>query len=615
MIINNEQQSQQAPPPLQGSSNMKNYLDDNYWSRTSTEMSAAAAAGVPMNHPVPPLPPLYPPFDDFNNYENGAFPQTATHFDSVPLLSRGMQGQPQQTEAVRQLLQFMNTENIASRGSEASAFMWPSSAAWQQQPAAAGDYYIGDPTIANSNDGCGVTVTVEGVYYNFQLTEDDIEKVFRRYGDLRSVSVLPPDNNTAQVNFFAPEAAQEAIQGLDGKVLNGVEGVLRVVWGLFPMIPRMEKKVEAAAAPAVVNTPPPGIPARVESESTNGGENDWVVPPAAAGSNPEPSDGQKYNRLLTEWDVENFFEAAACEAPHYNDDENNNEDDQVDEEEEKEKEEEQQQQPDDTGKGISTGEVSSLSGDVTKEKMEDDVSKLLSEGSDVSSSSMMIPAKVKNSAGKGLLGDGAALPEVTSPVGRNKGPRGSSSPSKIANGAGGGSVRKYTCRFDIGIENDKDFQVARRIIGQKGSNMKKIVNVSNAKLRLRGQGSGYLEGAGRTESPDPLHLCISCLTRDGYDKAVAETASLLKKIYSDWRDFNVKKHRGDPGFLEIQMKEHFLMSGQAGGGGGEDCHHHHHGVVGQYYPSRSAWSAGGGGRHRSGSSTSSPKKRAQNRIR
>jgi hypothetical protein len=34
---------------------------------------------------------------------------------------------------------------------------------------------------------------------------------------------------------------------------------------------------------------------------------------------------------------------------------------------------------------------------------------------------------------------------------------------------------KLTCRYDIQIQNEKDFQVARRIIGSKGTNMKKII--------------------------------------------------------------------------------------------------------------------------------------------
>ena len=52
--------------------------------------------------------------------------------------------------------------------------------------------------------------------------------------------------------------------------------------------------------------------------------------------------------------------------------------------------------------------------------------------------------------------------------------------------------RKFICRIDIGIPNDKDFQVSRRIIGFNGVNMKRINHASEAKLRLRGRGSGSL---------------------------------------------------------------------------------------------------------------------------
>lgn len=37
---------------------------------------------------------------------------------------------------------------------------------------------------------------------------------------------------------------------------------------------------------------------------------------------------------------------------------------------------------------------------------------------------------------------------------------------------------KYTCRYDIQIENEREFQVARRIIGSKGCNMKRILEES-----------------------------------------------------------------------------------------------------------------------------------------
>ena len=66
---------------------------------------------------------------------------------------------------------------------------------------------------------------------------------------------------------------------------------------------------------------------------------------------------------------------------------------------------------------------------------------------------------------------------------------------------------KYTCRYEIQIENEREFQVCRKIIGPKGSNMKQIIEFccqdkhedflyyqEQIKLRLRGKGSGYKEG-------------------------------------------------------------------------------------------------------------------------
>jgi hypothetical protein len=45
------------------------------------------------------------------------------------------------------------------------------------------------------------------------------------------------------------------------------------------------------------------------------------------------------------------------------------------------------------------------------------------------------------------------------------------------------SSGKYTCRFEIQIENDKEFQVARRLIGAKGCNMKKNSGIMWKKSR------------------------------------------------------------------------------------------------------------------------------------
>lgn len=212
-----------------------------------------------------------------------------------------------------------------------------------------------------------VTVCVEGIGFSYQLTNDDLFKVFSRYGTVTHVEVILPEGNSATVFFSAYEEASRAIAALDGKELAGVKGHLRVSWGRLPTL---------------VDARMPGEP-----------------------------------------------------------------------------------------------------------------------------------------------------------------------------------LRKFTCRFEIGIDNDKEFQVARRIIGQKGINMKEIVARTDAKLRLRGRGSGYLEGLTKTESPEPLHLCVSCTTRRGYVEAARLVSELLERIYAEHRLYC--EGRGLPvnHDLKVTIREHPLGSG------------------------------------------------------
>ncbi len=105
---------------------------------------------------------------------------------------------------------------------------------------------------------------------------------------------------------------------------------------------------------------------------------------------------------------------------------------------------------------------------------------------------------------------------------------------------------KLTCKYEILIPNDKDFQIARRLIGSKGCHMKKIIdeckliennnnNNEIIKLRLRGKGSGYKEGPQNKESDEPLHLCISSKNQEGLKKASECVNDLLNKIYEDYK--------------------------------------------------------------------------------
>ncbi|SBS90108.1 conserved Plasmodium protein, unknown function [Plasmodium ovale] len=95
-------------------------------------------------------------------------------------------------------------------------------------------------------------------------------------------------------------------------------------------------------------------------------------------------------------------------------------------------------------------------------------------------------------------------------------------------------IKKYTAKYEVQIDPFNGFDIAKRIIGLKGTNMKKICIGTDCKLRLRGRGSGYLEGEEKKEANESLHLCVSCQKYDHYILAKKLIEQLLVKIYMDY---------------------------------------------------------------------------------
>lgn len=155
----------------------------------------------------------------------------------------------------------------------------------------------------------------------------------------------------------------------------------------------------------------------------------------------------------------------------------------------------------------------------------------------------------------GTQSNAAAPPQTAAPV-----PASSNKSSVLRcprrpNIGGGGSDRKtgrkrtgspgdkHQCQFMINIEADNAFLVKGRLMGRGGSYMKDIVLKAGfgTKLRLRGRGSGFLEGPAEKESSDPLMLCVSAHTTDAYEEAKRLTIELIEGIYDDYHGFIAKK--------------------------------------------------------------------------
>eukprot|EP00397_Hematodinium_sp_SG-2012_P047582 GEMP01054178.1.p1 GENE.GEMP01054178.1~~GEMP01054178.1.p1 ORF type:complete len:433 (+),score=81.12 GEMP01054178.1:132-1430(+) len=120
---------------------------------------------------------------------------------------------------------------------------------------------------------------------------------------------------------------------------------------------------------------------------------------------------------------------------------------------------------------------------------------------------------------------------------------------------------KLLCTFLIGIPEDPQFCVSRRIIGRGGENMRFISDlcrqscehdfkahgpegeVPTAKIRLRGKGSGFKERDTKKEATVPLQVNVSTSSRDAYETAKREITYLLTSIYRDYvRMYGIEFH-------------------------------------------------------------------------
>jgi hypothetical protein len=132
---------------------------------------------------------------------------------------------------------------------------------------------------------------------------------------------------------------------------------------------------------------------------------------------------------------------------------------------------------------------------------------------------------------------------------------------------------KFTCKYEIQIETDRDFKIARKIIGPKGCNMKKVIEICQyhlkradmsyqsdfLKLRLRGRGSGFKEGPEQRESDEPLHLCVSSKYADVYNLACKLVEDLLAGLYKEYEGFCQKA--GRPLSKPVQIKRSEVGTG------------------------------------------------------
>jgi len=130
----------------------------------------------------------------------------------------------------------------------------------------------------------------------------------------------------------------------------------------------------------------------------------------------------------------------------------------------------------------------------------------------------------------------------------------------------GGRPKKYTCKLEVGIENEGEFRVGSRVIQiarQIWQDPK--FQEHGGKTRLRGKGIG-----GPHEADEPLALCISCREQDAFDKAVQYAETQLQKVHADYKAFCLAKGRPVPELTVMPLKKGTNLFGPGGDDFGAD---------------------------------------------
>eukprot|EP00746_Dinoflagellata_sp_MGD_P037080 gnl/MRDRNA2_/MRDRNA2_18903_c0_seq1.p1 gnl/MRDRNA2_/MRDRNA2_18903_c0~~gnl/MRDRNA2_/MRDRNA2_18903_c0_seq1.p1 ORF type:complete len:405 (+),score=76.67 gnl/MRDRNA2_/MRDRNA2_18903_c0_seq1:93-1217(+) len=114
-----------------------------------------------------------------------------------------------------------------------------------------------------------------------------------------------------------------------------------------------------------------------------------------------------------------------------------------------------------------------------------------------------------------------------------------------------GRPKKYNCKLEVGIENESEFRVGRRVIQVARQIWQDpAFQHQDGKTRLRGKGVG-----GPHEAEEPLALCISCREQMAFDKAVAYAEQEMHKIHAEFKDFCKQNGKEVPEGLTVKIQK------------------------------------------------------------
>jgi len=366
------------------------------------------------------------------------------------------------------------------------------------------------PEMCLPQETTKVAVSVKNMTCNYRLTADDLTTVFSRFGKLAHVNVGQVDSSQATIEFVDYNSAVKCVESLNGKILSGEKGTLVVSLLDAPQNVYSTNNFSTVSTPEQSPMPsqmhfPQAFPQMQPVDYTRG----FNTPPM------QQSPAMPYAS------PPRFMVAPQMQQQQVG---------------------QFQQQ---FNNGFPQQDMGMHAMDFNNQQMPNDY---------MGHVASRLPQQMQQQQHMGMMMHQNDEHHMEQPRPRRIKKQNSgnldNSPSR---------VRKFTCRFDVGIQNERIFQVARRIIGSKGANMKKIFKDTGAKLRLRGQGSGFLEGTSQQESPEALHLCVSAKKIDEYQLAVRKIEELLQGVYREYRAHCKQKDLATPN-LRVVCREHPLVT-------------------------------------------------------
>jgi len=114
-----------------------------------------------------------------------------------------------------------------------------------------------------------------------------------------------------------------------------------------------------------------------------------------------------------------------------------------------------------------------------------------------------------------------------------------------------GRPKKYTCKLEVGVENEGEFRVGSRVIQiARQIWQDNLFQQHGGKTRLRGKGVG-----GPHEADEPLALCISCQDQASFEKAVQYAENQLQKVHNEYKAFCEQKGMPVPDNLVVKVSK------------------------------------------------------------